>query len=410
MPWRCCSSSSTTPDVLRVTGGFVGVDVFFVISGFVITGLLLRERTSTGRTSIVNFYARRVRRILPAATIVILVTVLFSYFYLGVVANSVADDGRWAAIFLSNFHFESVGTNYLSAHIGSVAPPELLVAFSRGAVLRRLPNLLSHPGQDQRTGFGADKTDDRIDRRHRPVLWTIDCADDLQPGCRLFLALHSRLGDRSGRTDRGFDLDAQADPGPCSRGDDLLGMAAILYSAFAFNALDRLSGECGGGAGGGCRTDHRRRCRRPGSRGGVGPGAGALSVVGPTFVLLVSGPLADLGHRHRGTRQSVYYPFGRACSGSPWPWVLQCCSTASWKIRSGTFGCPSLPTIIAGGVAIGCHSSAPDRSYLLENDSGAPSYPVDPSGQPGCGGQRGGRSIGDHQDPHCRRAIRIRGG
>jgi peptidoglycan/LPS O-acetylase OafA/YrhL len=101
-------------NVPRLTGGYVGVDVFFVISGFVITGLLLRERTGTGRTSILDFYARRCRRILPAATVVILVTVVFSYVVLGVVSgNSTADDGRWAAAFLANFHFEALGTNYL---------------------------------------------------------------------------------------------------------------------------------------------------------------------------------------------------------------------------------------------------------------------------------------------------------
>ena len=48
--------------------GFVGVDVFFVISGFLITGLLLRERDETGRIDIVGFYARRARRLLPAAS------------------------------------------------------------------------------------------------------------------------------------------------------------------------------------------------------------------------------------------------------------------------------------------------------------------------------------------------------
>jgi hypothetical protein len=68
-------------NVARVTGGFVGVDVFFVISGFVITGLLLREHRGTGRTSILNFYARRVRRILPAATLVILVVVRAILFH-----------------------------------------------------------------------------------------------------------------------------------------------------------------------------------------------------------------------------------------------------------------------------------------------------------------------------------------
>src|SRR5277367_6875705 len=54
------------------TGGFVGVDVFFVISGFLITNLLLQEKARNGRISISRFYARRVRRILPAATIVVL--------------------------------------------------------------------------------------------------------------------------------------------------------------------------------------------------------------------------------------------------------------------------------------------------------------------------------------------------
>src|ERR1039458_6872973 len=43
------------------SGGYVGVDVFFVISGYVITGLLLRERSKTGKTSLLRFYARRAR-------------------------------------------------------------------------------------------------------------------------------------------------------------------------------------------------------------------------------------------------------------------------------------------------------------------------------------------------------------
>jgi peptidoglycan/LPS O-acetylase OafA/YrhL len=103
---------------LGITGGYVGVDVFFVISGFVITGLLIRERSSTKRTSLLGFYARRVRRILPAATLVILATVFSSYIFLGnVLANGVANDGRWAAVFVSNFHFESIGTSYLTAHL-----------------------------------------------------------------------------------------------------------------------------------------------------------------------------------------------------------------------------------------------------------------------------------------------------
>src|SRR5947208_282237 len=48
-------------------GGFAGVDVFFVISGFLITGHLLREYRTTGRVSLVGFWGRRARRLLPAA-------------------------------------------------------------------------------------------------------------------------------------------------------------------------------------------------------------------------------------------------------------------------------------------------------------------------------------------------------
>ena len=101
-----------------LTGGYVGVDVFFVISGFVITGVLLRERANTGGTSILDFYARRVRRILPAATLLIIVVAFVAYLMLGYAAGSLtANDGRWAAVFLVNFHFTSIGTNYFSSSL-----------------------------------------------------------------------------------------------------------------------------------------------------------------------------------------------------------------------------------------------------------------------------------------------------
>ncbi|MEU4522169.1 acyltransferase family protein [Amycolatopsis sp. NPDC024027] len=56
-------------------GGFVGVDVFFVISGYLIIGTLTGELRRTGRVGLLNFYARRIRRLLPAATVVLLATV-----------------------------------------------------------------------------------------------------------------------------------------------------------------------------------------------------------------------------------------------------------------------------------------------------------------------------------------------
>ncbi len=99
-----------------LAGGFIGVDVFFVISGFVITGLLLRERTRTGRTSLVDFYGRRVRRILPAATLVILSATAAGYALVGSgFGRQTANDGRWAAAFLVNVHFATPGPHPFSA-------------------------------------------------------------------------------------------------------------------------------------------------------------------------------------------------------------------------------------------------------------------------------------------------------
>src|SRR6187455_597337 len=60
--------------VPALAGGFVGVDVFFVLSGFFITGLLVRERETTGDVSLNEFYGRRALRLLPALLVVLLAT------------------------------------------------------------------------------------------------------------------------------------------------------------------------------------------------------------------------------------------------------------------------------------------------------------------------------------------------
>ncbi|MGB4135346.1 MAG: acyltransferase, partial [Microbacterium sp.] len=67
---------------VRLTGGYVGVDVFFVISGFLITGHLVRERAETGRIGLARFYARRVRRLLPAALLVLLLSAIAAFVLL----------------------------------------------------------------------------------------------------------------------------------------------------------------------------------------------------------------------------------------------------------------------------------------------------------------------------------------
>jgi peptidoglycan/LPS O-acetylase OafA/YrhL len=97
------------------SGGFVGVDVFFVISGFLITSLLMREADRAGRISLVGFYARRARRILPAAVVVAVATVVASILFLPLVrAVEIIKDSLWSAAFAANFRFAAVGTDYFA--------------------------------------------------------------------------------------------------------------------------------------------------------------------------------------------------------------------------------------------------------------------------------------------------------
>lgn len=98
------------------SGGFVGVDVFFVISGFLITGLLLVEMEETGRISLRDFFARRGRRILPSAAVVIVAIGFASWFIMPLLrARDVAIDMVSASLYVANWSFIRQGTDYLAA-------------------------------------------------------------------------------------------------------------------------------------------------------------------------------------------------------------------------------------------------------------------------------------------------------
>lgn len=88
-----------------LSGGFVGVDVFFVISGYLITGILLRE-LSAGTFSLVTFYERRARRILPALFLVLLMCLPFGWFLMDPYAFWRLGQGLMAVtVFVSNILF-----------------------------------------------------------------------------------------------------------------------------------------------------------------------------------------------------------------------------------------------------------------------------------------------------------------
>jgi peptidoglycan/LPS O-acetylase OafA/YrhL len=96
-------------------GGFIGVDVFFVLSGFLITGLLLAGAAKHGYVSLREFYARRAKRILPAAALTLIVTDFAAYHLLNFVrAKQAVLDSIWAAFFSANVQFARQGVDYFA--------------------------------------------------------------------------------------------------------------------------------------------------------------------------------------------------------------------------------------------------------------------------------------------------------
>ena len=103
---------------LGLNGGFIGVDVFFVVSGFLITSLLLDEHRTTGRISLRDFYARRARRLLPASAIVIVATVLASRQWLEPLRlRDVGTDAMASGGFFSNIVLAARSTDYLRSDL-----------------------------------------------------------------------------------------------------------------------------------------------------------------------------------------------------------------------------------------------------------------------------------------------------
>jgi peptidoglycan/LPS O-acetylase OafA/YrhL len=101
--------------VSQVSGGYIGVDVFFVISGFLITSLLLRELATTGRVSVRSFYARRALRLLPASSVVVAVTLSGAWLFLSKARLAeYAGDALAGALYTVNFRLAAAGTDYLA--------------------------------------------------------------------------------------------------------------------------------------------------------------------------------------------------------------------------------------------------------------------------------------------------------
>lgn len=98
-----------------IPGGFIGVDVFYVISGFLITGLLLREAQETGRVNLRLFWAKRLRRLMPALALVVAVTLPIALLTLSpLVWADLAKAAIASITYVSNFLFALEATDYFA--------------------------------------------------------------------------------------------------------------------------------------------------------------------------------------------------------------------------------------------------------------------------------------------------------
>lgn len=106
--------------VVIFPGSFAFIDLFFVISGFLITGILIREIEKTGRLSLSGFYARRIRRLLPAATVVLLATTFLTWKFASPLDRSVFGfDIAASAAYIINWVLAFRSVDYLAEDVGA---------------------------------------------------------------------------------------------------------------------------------------------------------------------------------------------------------------------------------------------------------------------------------------------------
>jgi len=99
-------------DLGIMRGGFLGVDIFFVLSGFLITTLLIQEAATTGHINRFEFYKRRIRRLVPALAAMVIVTVVIAGLWVPDSAFGVRRDLPWALVFFLNWSYINAAQSY----------------------------------------------------------------------------------------------------------------------------------------------------------------------------------------------------------------------------------------------------------------------------------------------------------
>ena len=292
-------------------GGFVGVDVFFVISGFLITGLLLREIEQSGTIRLRVFYARRARRLLPLAATVLIVTAIAARLVMSPLdLEPFRGDATAAAFYFANWHFAASQLSYLNAesatspllHYWSLAVEEqfylvwpilMLAATTGRGPCRRVP-------ARARVGVLASVV--------IAGSFYVSATSTASQGALAYYGLHTRA----------FELAAGAllavlagriarSPAAVAKASQYAGLAIIFYSAIAFS----------------------RSTVFPGTAAAI-PVAGALLVLAGSSRtrLLTSSPMRFVGRvsyawylTHWPVLVLVAYATNHGDSTTSWPWT-----------------------------------------------------------------------------------------
>ena len=225
-------------------GGYVGVDVFFVISGFLITRLLLGELESTGGISLRRFYARRARRLLPLSAVLLASVGILSLLLLSPVrAVEVSGDIVSSALYTANWHFAAQSVDYFAQdiepspvlHLWSLAIEEQFYVVWPSLLLA-VTWLWRRRGGSVRPAHLGDAGDRP---RRLASLLGVQLTDD-QPAAAYFSTFGRAWELASGRRWRCSGRCASAALAAAAIG--WAGLAAIVYAAFAFDATTPFPG------------------------------------------------------------------------------------------------------------------------------------------------------------------------
>ena len=157
-------------DVPWLPGGFLGVEVFFVISGYLISSLLLLEHTATAHTHLLEFYRRRARRLFPALWVLIACVLSYARVRLPAELGALRNDAcaalayctNWYLVLVKQSYFEQAGRPSLFKHLWSLAveeqfylvwPPLFALVFARLRARHAVPLLLLLLGTQKKAGL-----------------------------------------------------------------------------------------------------------------------------------------------------------------------------------------------------------------------------------------------------------------